>query len=164
MEWSNGSCQVPWYPDYVSQPKTSHMNVQKLEKLFKDYEMAFDKLDFRAIADHYGDSFMSAVPAGSAIMNKKEFLAMCEQASDRYRELGQNSGRILSKKIIPISNEYAMVTVHWGATYTKTGSQVIEFDVSYIVQEINDDQKVILFISHKDEEATLRNLGLLTKE
>jgi hypothetical protein len=140
------------------------MNVQKLEKLFKDYETAFDKLDFRPIADFYGDSFMSASPTGVNPMVKKDFLAMCDQASDKYRRMGQKSGRILSKKIIPISNEYAMITVHWGATFLKTGSKLIEFDSSYIVQEIKNEQRVILFISHQDEEATLRDLGLGTEE
>lgn len=136
------------------------MNVQKLEKLFKEYESAFDRLDLRNIADHYASNFMSAGPTGSTPMTKKDFLGMCEQASDMYRQMGQSSGRIISKKIIPISNEYAMVTVHWGVTFIKTGSRVIEFDVSYIIQEIDDTQQVVLFISHQDEETTLRELGL----
>lgn len=136
------------------------MNVQKLEKLFKDYESAFDKLDLRSIAEHYAANFISAGPEGAQPMTKNEFFAMCEKASDMYRQMGQSSGRIISKKIIPISSEYAMVTVHWGVTFIKTGSKVIEFDVSYIVKEIDDHQEVILFVSHQDEESTLRELGL----
>ena len=53
-----------------------------------------------------------------------------------------------------------MVTVHWAVKFEKTGEQVIEFDVSYIVQETNDMMKIILFISHEDEEEAMKKLGL----
>jgi hypothetical protein len=59
-----------------------------------------------------------------------------------------------------ISNEYAIVTVRWGVTFEKTGERVIEFDVSYIVMQTGDETKVILLISHEDEEEAMANLGL----
>ena len=53
-----------------------------------------------------------------------------------------------------------MVTVHWGASFKKTGDEFIEFDVSYIVQETGDEPKIILFIAHQDEEEAMKELGL----
>ena len=60
---------------------------------------------------------------------------------------------------MPISNEYTMVVVRWGVIFEKTGPKPIEFDVSYIVQDISSPQ-IILFISHEDEEAAMKKLGL----
>lgn len=88
------------------------MDQKKLEKLFKDYEQAFNKLDIAAIAQHYADTFISAGPKGTIARDKKDFLSWAKQASDMYKSIGQKSARILNKKIIPISDEYAMVTVH----------------------------------------------------
>jgi hypothetical protein len=136
------------------------MNTAKLEKLFSTYEKAFDKLDMKSIAQYYPDTFISAGPKGAMVQNKKGFESWAEQASEMYRSIGQNSGRIISKKITPISNEYCIVTVQWGATYEKTGDEVIEFDVSYIVQDTDSEPKIILFITHQDEAETMRKLGL----
>jgi hypothetical protein len=61
----------------------------------------------------------------------------------------------------PISNEYSMVLVHWGVTFRKTGDRRIEFDVSYLVQHTGGDPKIILFITHQDEQQAMQELGLL---
>jgi hypothetical protein len=54
-----------------------------------------------------------------------------------------------------------MVTVHWAATFKKTGSTPIEFDVSYFVQKTDPrNPKIIMFIAHQDEQAAMKELGL----
>jgi hypothetical protein len=140
--------------------KSYRMNTSKLEKLFSDYEKAADKLDLKSITKNYPDTFISAGPKGTIAQNKAEFNSKAEQAAEMYRSIGQTSMKIISKKITPISNEYTMVTVHWGATFKKTGDEVTEFDVSYIVQDIGDDPKIILFITHQDEAEAMKKLGL----
>jgi len=77
--------------------------------------------------------------------------------------VGQTSARILSLQEIPISGEYSLVKVHWGVTFHKTGDTMIEFDVSYLVQKIWPEQKIILFIAYADEEKAMRELGLLER-
>lgn len=136
------------------------MDTARLETLFSDYEKAFRALDMRSIAGHYSDHFISAGPQGTIAQDKKDFLDKADQAADMYRSIGQDSASILSKKIIPISEQYCLVTVHWGVTFKKTGDELIEFDVSYLVQQIDDKQSIILFIAHQDEAAAMKKLGL----
>ena len=136
------------------------MNQGKLEQLFKKYEKAFAKLEFEKIAELYTDTFISAGPEGTIAQNKNDFLYKAKQASEFYKSIGQNSAKILSKSEIPVSKEYTMVTVHWGVTFEKTGDKVIQFDVSYIVQETGNEPKIILFITHQDEEEAMKKLGL----
>lgn len=136
------------------------MNTAKLEKLFSDYEKAADKLDLKSITKNYSETFISAGPKGTIAQNRQEFDSKAEQAAEMYRSLGQKSMKILSKKIVPISNEYAMVTVHWGAMYETTGDDVTEFDVSYFVQDTGGDLKIIMFITHQDEAEAMKKLGL----
>lgn len=136
------------------------MDNQKIEKLFKEYENAFEQLNMEMIAGYYDDTFISAGPRGTIAVDKQDFMSKSRQAGDMYRSLGHNSARLISKKIIPISNEYALVTVHWGVKYEKTGDELIEFDVSYLVQQIGNDIKIILFITHQDEAEAMKKLGL----
>jgi hypothetical protein len=135
------------------------MNQDKLEQLFKKYEKAFAKLEFEKIAELYSDTFISAGPKGTITQNKNDFLGKAKQASEFYRSIGQNSAKILSKRELPISNDYTMVTVHWGVTFEKTGDEIIQFDVSYIVQETGNEPKVVLFIAHQDEKEAMKKLG-----
>lgn len=143
--------------------KLSSMSREQLDTLFKQYEEAFNRLDLKAITGYYADTFISAGPKGTISQNKKEFTEKAEQAASFYRSVGQKSARIVSKRVMPISNNYSMVVVRWGVTFEQTGSRQFEFDVSYIIQETGDDPKIILFISHEDEEVAMKKLGLHPK-
>jgi hypothetical protein len=146
---------------FAPHTKIPIMNLAKLDKLFDEYEIAFDRLDVASIAKNYADTFMSAGPKGAAAMDKKEFFQKSAEVGNFYKSIGQKEGKIISKEVLHISNEYCLVTVHWAATFEKTGDEWIQFDVSYLVSEINDEMKIILFISHEDEEEALKKLGLL---
>ena len=58
------------------------------------------------------------------------------------------------------SDNYVMVTVHWAA-YFKSLAKPAEFDVSYLVQLTGGEPRIILFISHEDEQETMKKLGVL---
>ena len=136
------------------------MSRDQLDNLFKDYETAFDKLDLKTISGYCADSFISAGPKGSIAQSKKEYEKKAEQVVQFYRSVGRKSARIISKRVMPICNEYSMVVVRWGVTFEKIGTKQVEFDVSYIIQETDIDPKIILLISHEDEEAAIKKLGL----
>jgi hypothetical protein len=133
---------------------------RKIEQLFAEYEHAFSNLDFKKSASFFTDTFISAGPKGAIARNREEFLAKAGQASEFYKSAGQTSAKVLSLKEMPVSDQYTMVTIHWGVTFIKTGSEVVEFDVSYLVQLTADEPKIILFIAHQDEDEAMRKLAL----
>jgi Domain of unknown function (DUF4440) len=136
------------------------MATEKIDQLFRRYEKAFADLDIEKIGMMYADSFISAGPKGTIAQSKNDFMNKADQARKFYQSIGQDSARILSKKIYLIGEVYSMVTVHWGVTFKKTGDELIEFDVTYIVQESDTEPKIILFITHQDEEEAMKKLGL----
>ena len=140
--------------------KSIDMSREQLDNLFREYETAFDKLDLKKISGYCADNFISAGPGGSIAQNRKEYEKKAELAIKFYKSVGRNSARIISKRVMPICNEYTMVVIRWGVTFEKTGSKQIEFDVSYIIQETDIDPKIILLISHEDEEVAMKKLGL----
>ena len=140
------------------------MSRDQLDTLFKQYETAFNKLDLKTISGFYADTFMSAGPKGVIAQGKKEFQDKAEQAVSFYRSVGHNSAKIISKRIMPICEKYSMVVIRWGVTFEKMGPKIIEFDISYFVYERDEDAKIILFISHEDEEDAMKKLGLLNKK
>lgn len=140
--------------------KLPGMSRNQIDTLFNQYENAFDKLDLKTITGYCADSFMSVGPKGSITQSRAEYEKGADDTIGFYKSVGRNSARIISKRVMPICNEYSMVVVRWGLTFEKTGARVIEFDQSYIIQEIDDDPRIILSISHEDEEATIRKLGI----
>ena len=139
------------------------MSRDQLDALFEQYETAFDKLDLKTISGYCADSFISAGPKGSITLSRNEYERKSEQTAKLYKSIGRNSARIISKRRIPICTEYSMVVIRWGLTFEKTGTRLIEFDVSYIVQETGITPKIILLISHEDEEAAMKKLELQKK-
>jgi hypothetical protein len=139
------------------------MSRDQLDTLFKEYETAFDKLDVKTISGYCADSFISAGPKGSITQSRKDYEKKAEQATKFYKSVGRNSAKIISKRVMPICNDYSMVVVRWGITFDKTGNKLIEFDTSYIIQEIGNEPKIILLISHEDEEEAMKKLALQKK-
>ena len=139
------------------------MSRDQLDMLFKEYETAFDKLDVKTISGYCADSIVSAGPKGSITQSRKDYEKKAEQKSKFYRSIGRNSAKIISKRVMPICNDYSMVVVRWGITFDKTGNKLIEFDTSYIIQETGGEPKIILLISHEDEETAMKKLGLQMK-
>jgi len=136
------------------------MSREQLDTLFKEYETAFDKLDVKTISGYCADSFISAGPKGSITQSRKDYEKKADQATKFYKSIGRKSAKIISKRIMPICNDYSMVVVRWGITFDKTGNKLIEFDISYIIQETGNEPKIILFISHEDEEEAMKKLAL----
>jgi hypothetical protein len=133
---------------------------KRVEKLFADYGKAFSALALQKTAQLYADDFIAAGPKGIISQKRDEFLKNADKAAEFYRSVGQEKAEIRSMKETWFSPHYVMVTIHWAAHF-KTLEKPAEFDVSYLVQLTEKDPKIILFISHEDEEETMRELGLL---
>jgi hypothetical protein len=143
--------------------KWKSMSRDQLDTLFKEYETAFDKLDVKTISRYCADSVISAGPKGSMAQTREGYEKKVEQTNKFYKSVGRNSAKIISKRVMPICNDYSMVVVRWGVTFDKTGNKLMEFDTSYIVQETGGEPKIILLISHEDEEIAIKKLVSINK-
>ena len=132
-----------------------------VKRLFSEYEKAFSALDLQRSAEFFAESFISAGPNGTITQSKAEFLKEAHKAVDFYRSVGQKSAKILTLDEQPITEQYSLVKVHWSVTFQKTADKLIEFDVSYLVQKVGKEPKIILFIAHQDEQKAMQDLGLL---
>ena len=135
---------------------------KRIKTLFEDYGKSFSALDLRNTAKVYADDFIAAGPKGVISQTRKEFDANAEKAAEYYRKVGQERAEIKSMKETWFGNDYAMVTIHWAA-YFKKLDKPYEFDVSYLVDLTGKDAKIILFISHEDEEEAMKEVARMQK-
>ena len=132
----------------------------RVRTMFDEYAKAFSALDFEKVAVFYADSFIAAGPKGSRAQSKSEFTEWAAKAAEFYKSVGQQGAKLLAFEEIPISDDYALVKIHWGVKFKKTGDKFIEFDISYTIDKTGPEPKIILFISHEDEQEAMQKLGL----
>ncbi len=132
-----------------------------VEKLFREYAAAFSKLDIENQVDHFADAFIMAGPKGAVSGSKEEFRKNAAQAVAFYKSVGQSSARLLSIEETPISKDYVIAKTHWAVTFDKNGDKPIEFDVSYILYTAPPEPKIMMSISHEDEQEAMAKLGVL---
>lgn len=132
----------------------------RIETLFADYGKSFSALEMRRVAGLYAEHFVAAGPKGVISQGRDEFLNNADKAAEFYRRVGQEAATLLSAKETWFGKFFVMVTVHWGVRF-KALTKLVEFDVSYLVQLTDETPKIVLFISHEDEEEAMKSLGLL---
>jgi hypothetical protein len=136
------------------------MTDKRIADLFADYGKAFSALELQKTAQLYADSFIAAGPKGIISEKRSEFVKNAGKAAEFYKSVGQERAEAKSLKEDWYSDNYVMVTVHW-AVHFETLDKPAEFDVSYLVDLTGKEPKIILFISHEDEEEMMKELGLL---
>jgi hypothetical protein len=71
--------------------------------------------------------------------------------------LNQNS---CTSKDTPLDGSFVLVQIEW-RVFGSDGGELFTFDASYVVQEIDGTPKIILSISH-DEQQRMHERGLAT--
>ncbi|QXD13699.1 hypothetical protein GQ464_009420 [Rhodocaloribacter litoris] len=132
-----------------------------IQQLFITYEHAFSALDVARQADLFADSFLSAGPRGVIAGSKAQFTQMAEQMATFYKGVGFSGARIVSMEEKPITVAFSLVDVRWEAVFRRQEEKYVQFDVSYIVQRTDTDPKIILFITHQDEQEGMKDLKLI---
>lgn len=114
------------------------------------------------LAAFYDTSFLAAGPQGSAaFQNDEAFRGWLQQARDFNETSGMTGLEVVAVRETPVSREYVLASVRWGARFRKTGDELIEFGISYLLRLEGDSFKVAAYVSHEDQEAAMRERGLL---
>ena len=141
---------------------------KRVSKLFERYERLFNRAlsgeaDMDEVASLYESDFIAASPAGVAAgRNDAQLRQVMDQGYARYRAIGTKAMRIRNVAISPIDARHCVAHVAWTATYARRGQAdvAIDFDVHYLVQELDGEPKVFGWVSG-DEEALLRQHGII---
>ncbi len=114
------------------------------------------------LAGFYDTSFLAAGPLGAAAFaNDDAFRGWLQQVHDFNRDAGMTALEVVAVRETDISDEYVLASVRWGARFRKAGDERIEFEISYLLRLVDGSQKVVAYISHEDQEAAMRERGLL---
>ena len=132
-----------------------------LERFFSRYaELSMDRPE--ALAGLYAATFIVGGPEGShAFTNDARFIEWLRQVADFNRQHGMRAVMAVSIRDLTLSPLHMLATVTWGARFEKTGDRLIEFDISYLLEEAADDWRILSYISRSDQNAEMAKEGLL---
>jgi hypothetical protein len=133
-----------------------------LSRFFEHYARISQDGEPAALAALYAPTFIVAAPQGSqAFANDARFLEWLAQVRDFNRRHGMRSVAPVAIEEVALSPRHSLAKVTWGAQFAKTGDRLIEFEITYLLEQTGDGWTILSYISRSDQEEEMRKLGLI---
>lgn len=141
---------------------TSQAAAGDARAFFEAYATASMVGDATRLASFYAPNFIFAGPKGSAAFpNDANFLQWLESVFAFNRQTRMESMDVVEVRESRISDAHATVTVTWGARFAATGAQRIDFDITYLIEDLGAGHRILAYVAHTDQDDEMRRLGLL---
>lgn len=135
---------------------------EQLRDYFQRYAHISFGPDIAQLVQFYEDSFVAAGPKGSAAFrNDESFVKWLRELHAFNEKSGMTSMSVHEVSETSVGGGYTFVAVTWAATFEQTGKEVIRFRISYLLRESDATWKIVAYVSHEDQEETMRAKGLL---
>src|SRR5262245_52306551 len=133
-----------------------------LDQFFRRYAELSLGPQPEALAGLYAPTFIVGGPEGShAFANDSRFLEWLRQVAVFNREHGMRTLTVVSIHQTELSPLHTLANVTWGARFDKTGDRLIEFVISYLLEQSGGGWRILSYISRADQNAEMAKEGLL---
>ena len=144
------------------------MTETSIREFFDRYQRFFmealaDNLDTDELSALYTSDFIAASPAGVMTGKNDDTLKQAMiNGYAYYRAIGTKSMKVRHIRLSRIDELHTVAHVAWTAVYARSSQPdiSIDFEVHYLVQELNGQPKVFGWVSG-DEQALLRERGIV---
>ena len=144
------------------------MTKDELEKFFQRYERFFmqslsGEIDGDGMSALYAPESMAASPRG--VLAGKNYVGFRQALSDgyeQYRKMGTKKMRVRGVEMSQIDDLHCVANVAQTASYEVANNQKvdIDFDVHYLMQELNGKLHIFGWISGNEQEL-LKQYGVI---
>lgn len=136
--------------------------MRTIEKFFEDYAMASMGNDAGKLASFYAANFMTATKDRSAAFsNDEKFISWLNGVFKFNKESGLQSMKLKEVAPQPIGKYFLNVTVIWQAVFAAKPEEPVDFAIHYILNRVEDDYRIVLYISEEDQEELMKKKGLI---
>ena len=136
--------------------------MRSLRNFFKKYGNLSLGTDPEAIAEFYWESFIAAGPKGAmTFKNDRKFIDWLKELQTFNAESGMTEMKLVKIKTTAVGKLYTSSNVTWAVGFEKMGAELIQFDITYLVFHSNSRPKIVMYISHEDQEELMKNKGLI---
>jgi hypothetical protein len=137
---------------------------ERIREFFLQYQEGANTFDPELVTSQFTPEFMDAGPRGvMTFQNDERFAQAVREREPFMRGIGFRDAKVLEIEPTTLSDTYSLVRVRWSMWFAPDGRDdlVAEFLIDYLVFITDDAIKVAAYISHDDEEETMRRYGLI---
>jgi hypothetical protein len=139
------------------------MSTITIQTFFEDFERNSNSGEMRALISQFADSFMVAGPRGTQTVDTATFALALPKRRKLFDDLGCHSTVLLSLQETRLDGRYVMVETQWGMKFGHGEASVEDIVVgsTFIVNTVDNQLKIVFYLSHQDIMTTLKDKGLL---
>jgi hypothetical protein len=135
--------------------------METITHFFDKYIELSQGKDLNALAACYAEHFIAAGPKGiMAFSNDEKFMEWLKRVQEFNRQSGMQGMKSIKIVTTPVGEAYSMSTVTWSVEFPGKSEEPILFDISYSLFHQGGNYKIVLFISHEDQEALMKEKGV----
>jgi hypothetical protein len=132
----------------------------RLRKFFDQYADALSASNVEGIAQAYAEQFMATGPGFRMSMNNDaQFRAGLGQAAQFYKQIGVDVIEAKNYLEAELGSNFWLTKIEW-ELLDKDLNGILTFDNTYMVEVRGDEPKIILFITH-NEQQRMQEKGLM---
>jgi hypothetical protein len=135
--------------------------METIPQFFDKYIELSQGSDLNALAACYGEHFIAAGPKGlMAFSNDDKFMEWLKQVQQFNQQSGMQAMKVVKINTTPAGEAYSTSTVTWSVEFPAKSDAPILFDITYSLFHQGDSYKIVLFISHEDQETVMKEKGV----
>ncbi|MDW6021350.1 hypothetical protein SAZ10_06175 [Mesorhizobium sp. BAC0120] len=136
---------------------------KRIQTFFDAYAAASLAGDAEAVSIAYFSTYIEAAPSTVEVFHvDAEYKRALKTKAEAMSRLGLAQSAIKVIGTTPLAPNHLLVEAKWRLRFAPEGKKAAEatFRTSYVVRREDDDLKILLALSHEDEEKALQELEL----
>ena len=134
-----------------------------VETFFQTFEQASAVADVETLARLFAPSFLVAGVGGAQPVKTSDFLAAIPKRKQMFQAAGCKPAALVSLHEIKLDDRYALIRTEWRWAMDRPDVPEIRASSTFLLQRTGDELRIVLYVSHEDVMALLRERGLLPR-
>ncbi|HYF70494.1 MAG TPA: hypothetical protein VD884_20295 [Ohtaekwangia sp.] len=136
--------------------------MKDVKEFFKDYASASLTGKANQVAAFYAQQFMATTKDNSATFeNDQKFIAWLNSVFEFNKKFGLQKMEVKHVDSLSIGEYFYKVTVTWETVFAKRPDEKMNFNIHYILNRVDGNFKIVLYISEEDQEELMKSKGIL---
>jgi hypothetical protein len=134
-----------------------------LADFFRHLNQPAQSSDYSTLAAQFADPFLFAGPQGVKCFSTADFARALPQRKQLFDSLGCTSNELISLEETALNERYSLARTRWRFTFDRSpdAPQTLDVDSTFLVDTGGDAPRILLYLTHQDIFADLRERGFL---
>lgn len=134
-----------------------------MERFFGDFERNSNAGETMASVSQFADVFMFAGPDGVQTVRASDFALALPKRKKLFDQMGCQSTKLVTMSETKLDGRYVLVETEWLMTFARDEGRSDEVlaGSAFLIDTGGTALKIVLYLTHQDIMALLRNRGIL---